>query len=373
MSLLNLSHLQLVLLAFFSAIIVTLIFIPVIVQVATIHKLTDKPGYRKVHHCEIPVLGGVGIFAGFSVGFLMTSNWYLEGAPYFMIGIIVLFFAGLHDDLVKTSPLKKISLQICSALIIAVLGGIRITSFHGFLGIYLLPDIVSYLTTIFLVVLIINSLNLIDGIDGLAAVTGIIESSVLGYWLYRSGDIGFALIAASLIGTLGVFLVFNLSSGRNKIFMGDTGSMVTGLIIAVMVIRFNEINAAGTSFYVLKSAPAVSIGIMIVPLFDTLRVIIIRVIRGQSPFIADKRHIHHMFLRAGFSHRRSTCLIACGNVLVITTGFVLDYIGILWLACVLALICLLLTLPVYYLVARKEGWQLRIKQLYQFTRWLERI
>ena len=203
--------------------------------------------------------------------------------------------------------------------------------------------------------LIINALNLIDGIDGLAASIGIIASVFFGIWFYLSGDYGYTIMAAALLGALLVFLGYNISDGPKKIFMGDTGSLVIGFTLAVFAIRFNEIDAAGKSFYDLQSTPSVSIAVLIVPLFDTLRVIILRFRNHQSFFVADNRHIHHMMLRAGFSHRQATLYISIFNILMIALALLLDGIGILWLGLVLLVICGIATMVLFAAVRKKES------------------
>ena len=336
---------------------------PRIIKIASKRHLTDKPGTHKIHIGEIPTLGGIGIFGGFAFGFLLSINGYMEGASYFTAALIILFFIGMKDDLINIKPYKKIVAQVFSAIIIASFTNLRFTTFHGFLGINEIPVWISYFTTIFLVVIIINSLNLIDGIDGLAASIGIITSTTLGIWSFLAGDTGYAIMAASLTGTLIVFLVFNLSKEKYKIFMGDTGSMVIGFIIAVMTIHFNEMNAGQTTYHHLISAPAVSIAVLIIPLFDTLRVIVIRLVRGHSPLLADNRHIHHLLLRVGCTHRRATLYISLANIFIIALAFLLDHIGILWLSIVLLAVSITLTAIVYVIVAGREGWN------WKKTRW----
>lgn len=344
-----------VLLAFSVALFVTWYYIPRVIKIASIKNLTDKPGERKVHNFAIPTLGGIGIFGGFTFGFLLAVDGQLPGVAYFTATSIILFFIGISDDLINMSPRKKVIAELFAAFIIFLFTDMHFTNFHGFLGITELPFWLSLLITMFVVVVIINSLNLIDGIDGLAASVGIIASAVLGTWFWLSGDYGYAIMASALLGSLIAFLRFNLSKGTSKIFMGDTGSLVIGFILAVMIIRFNEINAASTSFIVLRSAPAISIAILIVPLFDTLRVFTLRAVDGQSPFTADNRHIHHLMLRAGFSHRMSTLYISIAHLLIIGLAFWLDNIGIMRLTLVLMSVCAFLTILVKMKIQIKNG------------------
>ena len=232
---------------------------------------------------------------------------------------------------------------------------IHFTSLHGFLGIQSLPVWVYYIITVFVIVLIINALNLVDGIDGLAASMGIISTLFFGVWFFLSGDYGYTILAASLLGALIVFLFYNISNGPKKIFMGDTGSLVIGFTLAVLAIRFNELVASGRSVVALESAPAVSIAVLLIPLYDTLRVIVLRARSHQSFFVADNRHIHHMMLRAGLTHRQATLYISLFNIVMIGLALLLDGIGILWLGLLLLTVCGISTTLLYNYVKRRES------------------
>lgn len=342
-------------LAFAGAMFITWYSIPRIIRVVNELHLTDKPGKHKIHKQETPTLGGIGIFGGFTFGFLLAVNSYMHGVSYFTTAALILFFVGLKDDLVYLNPKKKLLAEIGAALIIALFTDLRFTSLHGFLGIADIPAWASYIITIFLIVLILNAFNLIDGIDGLAASIGIIASVAFGLWFWLSNDYGYAIMAAALLGALLVFLWFNISTGPDKIFMGDTGSLVIGFILAVFAIRFNEINATDKTFYNLHSAPSVSIAILIVPLYDTLRVIILRLYNHQNLFIADNRHMHHMMLRAGFTHRAATLYISLFNIFIIAVAFLLDNLGILVLGLILLSLCIGVTELIRIAVRKKEA------------------
>lgn len=344
-----------ILLAFAGSVAVTWYYLPKVLKVVNERNLGDKPGKHKIHKREIPTLGGIGIFAGFIFGFLMGVNGYMPYVSYFTAGAMLLFFIGVKDDLVYINPWKKLGAEVGTALIIVLFTDLHFTSLHGFLNIQVIPAWIQYIISVFLIVLIINSLNLIDGIDGLAASIGIIASVFFGIWFYLSGDYGYTIMAAALLGALLVFLGYNISDGPKKIFMGDTGSLVIGFTLAVFAIRFNEIDAAGKSFYDLQSTPSVSIAVLIVPLFDTLRVIILRFRNHQSFFVADNRHVHHMMLRAGFSHRQATLYISLFNILMIAVALLLDGIGILWLGLVLLALCSIATTVLLAVVRRKEA------------------
>jgi UDP-N-acetylmuramyl pentapeptide phosphotransferase/UDP-N-acetylglucosamine-1-phosphate transferase len=308
---------------------IVLVSIPSIVTVAQLKRLYDEPGRRKSHHQAIPNLGGVAIFAGvlIALGLFADFSKAVE-LRLLIVSMVVIFFIGIKDDILIIAPDKKLIGEIVASLIIILLGNIRFSSLHGFLGIHEIPYILSVLLTCFVFIVIINGFNLIDGIDGLASGIGIILSAFFGVWFYLIGNFEYAILAAAVAGSLVAFFRFNVYGRKNKIFMGDTGSLLLGLFMSFIVVKFNELNAMLDSPYVIKAAPAVSFGILIVPLFDTLRVFIIRISRKQSPFRPDKNHIHHVLLKVGYSHLGATIRIVAVNILFIMLSVSLQSLGI---------------------------------------------
>ena len=195
-----------ILLAFASALFITWYYIPKVIRVVRERHLEDKPGLHKIHKAEVPTLGGIGIFGGFIFGFLIGVNGYMPGLSYFTAAAVFLLFVGIKDDLVFLNPQKKLLGELGSAILVAVFTNIQITHFHGFLGITGISPASSYIVTVFLIVFIINAVNLIDGIDGLAASVGIIASLAFGVFFYLSGDYGYTVMAAALLGALIAFL-----------------------------------------------------------------------------------------------------------------------------------------------------------------------
>ena len=344
-----------ILIAFASALIITWYYIPKVIRVVRERHLEDKPGFHKIHKADVPTLGGIGIFGGFIFGFLIGVNGYMPGLSYFTAAAVFLLFVGIKDDLVYLNPKKKFWGELGAAILVALFTNIHITHFHGFMGITDITAITTFIITILLFLFIINAVNLIDGIDGLAAMVGIIASVTFGTFFFLSGDYGYTIMAAALLGALLGFLRYNMTEGPKKIFMGDSGSLVIGFTLAVFAIHFNELVANGKPVIRLESAPSVSIAILIVPLYDTLRVTFLRLRAGKSIFIGDKRHIHHMMLRAGFSHRKATLYISLFNIFIIAVAFLLDGIGILLLGLVLLSLCLIATQLLTVAVRRRES------------------
>ena len=331
MSFFNLYNSLGVLLSLAFSFIVVFTSIPTIVEVARAKKLFDEPGKRKLHILNTPTLGGVAIFSAILLSLaLFTSFSKHHEFQYVAAASVLLFFVGIKDDILIIAPLKKLGGQILAILIVIFLGDIRFSSLHGFLGINNIPYVASVLLTLFVFIVIINGFNLIDGIDGLAAGCGILSSLVLCLYFSFIGEFGYAILAASLVGSLISFFFFNVFGKSNKIFMGDTGSLIIGFFTAVMAVKFNEINTImdGNPLFI-HAAPAVSFGILIVPLFDTMRVFILRMIKGISPFRADKNHVHHKLLAMGYSHLKATLIILAANLIVIIGVFLLNYWGII--------------------------------------------
>ncbi len=308
------------------AFLITFFAIPVIIQITKSKKLFDEPDERKVHKTVIPTLGGVGIFAGFIVATLMgvPSNITSE-LQYFAAASIVIFFLGLKDDILILSASKKFIGQLLAAGIIIKFGGIQLNNMQGFLGIYEIPRIASIVLTIFTIIVITNSFNLIDGVDGLAGSLGVLTTVVFGTYFYMAGQLTYAVMAFALTGATIGFLIYNFSPA--KIFMGDTGSLLLGLINSILVIKF--INVAGNPAVKvpLEASPAIGIAILMIPLFDTLRVFTLRILDRRSPFSPDRSHVHHFLLDIGFNHRMITFTCVTVNILFIATAYFFRHLG----------------------------------------------
>jgi UDP-N-acetylmuramyl pentapeptide phosphotransferase/UDP-N-acetylglucosamine-1-phosphate transferase len=287
------------LLCFVTAFIVTLLSIPPIISLIKRYKLYDMPNSRKEHRLPVPTMGGIAIVAGMIMSLVFWFPFSNEpGQVCFFFSIAALFGLGIMDDLKDLSAKYKLVVQIALASLIA-LSGIRITSFDGLFGITDLPLSAQYSFTILAIVGITNAYNLIDGIDGLAGGLAFMSLVTLGLFLTISGDANTALVAFSLAGAVFAFLYFNFNPA--KIFMGDTGSLILGFVIAVLCVRLLQVNVS-IATPVLTHAPVFVLGVVLVPVFDTLRVFAMRIWKGGSPFDADKTHIHHLLTNRGLSH-----------------------------------------------------------------------
>jgi len=286
--------------AFVLATIISMLVIPVIIRYSRKFNMVDKPDARKMHKVPIPTMGGVGIFIGFIAS---TAIWTIlrfnDSSMVWMVvsivaGLVVLFTMGMLDDKLDLSAKIKFLVQFVVAIGIAFVG-LRINSLEGLFGIHELPGWLQYAFTVFLVVGLTNAFNLIDGIDGLAGGLAFINSLVLGTILILNSNLYFSVLAFGFAGALLGFLRYNFNPA--KIFMGDTGSLVIGFMMAVLGIAviMTESNKQ-VDANSLAGMTIIVFGTMLVPVYDTLRVFLTRILSGKSPFKADKTHVHHIII-----------------------------------------------------------------------------
>ncbi|HPH86263.1 MAG TPA: MraY family glycosyltransferase [Ferruginibacter sp.] len=334
--------------------LITFFAIPVIIQVAKDKKLFDEPDERKVHKAVIPTLGGLGIFAGFIIATLMgVPSGTSAELQYFAAAAIVIFFLGMKDDVLILSASKKFIGQLIAAGILIKFGGVYINNMHGLLGVYQIPHIASIALSLFTIIVITNSFNLIDGVDGLAGSLGFLTTIVFGTYFFYIGQLTYAVMAFALAGSLISFLIYNFSPA--KIFMGDTGSLLLGLVNSILVIKF--INLAGTTgvSLPLESAPAIGFSILMIPLFDTLRVFGLRILDRRSPFSPDRTHIHHFLLDLGFSHRKTTLTCVGANIVFIGMALGLRNLGTTTVMGILLITAFSFIGVVYFLRQRRKA------------------
>jgi UDP-GlcNAc:undecaprenyl-phosphate GlcNAc-1-phosphate transferase len=329
---------------FFFSLSIVLLVIPPLIKLAVKNQIYDDPTEsRRVHKYIIPNLGGVAIFISFLLSCLIfIPSDLLPEANLLMAGAFIVFIVGLKDDFDGLSPLIKFIGQIISAIVIVSVADIRITSFQGIFGVFELPYLISLAVTILFFVGTVNSFNLIDGIDGLAGSLGVILSLVYACIFFNSGEMGWAYLSIALTGALTGFLFFNITPA--KIFMGDSGSLFLGFVAAILSMEFMSITVINKGAYFgtvqILSGVGLSFAIIVIPIFDTLRVFLLRVIKNISPFKADNNHLHHRLLYLGLSHLQATFVLSIFNFFLIIMALLLQHLGNLELIFVLSLIVL---------------------------------
>lgn len=335
----------LVVFAFLFSFLIALYAVPSLIKLAIQKRLFDDPELeeRKIHKYRTPNLGGIAVMTAFA----FTSCLFITGdtlpyANYIFASGLLIFSVGLKDDLAALNPYKKFFAQFITAFIVVYFADIRLTSFYGVFGIQQIDPIVSYSFSSLLIVFIINSFNLIDGVNGLLGSISLVVSLTFGVLFYMMDEIGLAFLSICMAGSIFGFLRYNF--GRARIFMGDAGAYTIGFIISVLAIQLIELNSQSTLVKpVFQAVPAIAIALLFIPIFDTLRVIVIRLFLGKSPFLADRNHLHHRLLDTGMTHTQTTLTLVTLNVVMIGIALFFQKIGTVNLLILISIVTLIVT------------------------------
>lgn len=294
---------------------------PYLVRFALKKGIVDNPNARKLNRVPVPVLGGIGVFLGFVIALYSVSFvMHVTLSDIYIVVLLLMVGVGLVDDLYDLRPRIKFVVQILAVLLLYFVGNLRIDNLHGVLGIYEISMLWSLPLTLVACVGLINSLNLIDGIDGLSSGYSMVTAVLFSTWTYMQGGRVSILVSCALVGALIPFFVHNVFGKRYKMFMGDAGSYLLGIIFCVMTL--DALNS--TSYKPAMEAALIPFlfAVFSFPVLDTLRVMIMRICRGGSPFKADKIHLHHALVEMGLSHIVTTLVIIGLNLLVVGAWFV---------------------------------------------------
>lgn len=330
--------------------------IPSIISVSKKYGLFDKNDmYRKIHKNDISRLGGLAIVTSFTIATLLFSTLVnFEEANFLITSCIILAALGLKDDVYGTNTSTKFILQFIVAIILVFFGGFRLTSLYGVLGVGEMPLIWGGMFSVILIIFLNNAFNLIDGIDGLAGAIGILANLIFGVLFALMNQINYAFIAFALAGAVAGFLKYNWYPA--KIFMGDTGALIIGLVTAALAIKFIELNKFATNpTPFLYSAPAIAVSILIVPIFDSLRIFTVRILKGKSPFMGDRNHIHHRLERLGL--KPPLIIVATGgmNVCIIAMAILMQNYGNFFLIFFIIGLCILFDLVLFVKLRKKDN------------------
>lgn len=289
---------------------------PSLVKIAHMKSIVDNPDARKLNKVPVPVLGGVAVFFGIMFS-LSIAGYYIEGMNIqfeLIIAMMIMLYTGVGDDILQLSPRLRFALQIFVVCLMMFLCGIYIDDFHGLWGVGELPWYVAVALTIFSCVGIINSINLIDGVDGLCSGYGVFASMMFAVCFMLMGDVSYAALAFAVAGAIFPFMLHNMFGEKYKMFLGDGGSLVLGFICSLYVMRIIQSGDDVVS----GSTISFTLAVLSIPVFDTVRVMVARIINHRSPFSPDKTHLHHMFISLGYSH-----VITAINIIMLNGAIVL--------------------------------------------------
>lgn len=344
---------------------------PRLVRIALDKNIVDNPNARKLQRRPTPVLGGIAVFFGSVIG-LGCASITCDCSELFIVvvAMMIMLYTGTMDDILDLSPALRFLIEIGTVLLLIFVGGYTLNDFHGLWGLNQIPQGVAIPLTVFTAVGIINAINLIDGVDGLSSGYCILTSLLFGVMFWYVGDRTMCMLAVVAAGSLIPFFFHNVFGKSSKMFIGDGGTLVMGIVMSVFVIRILRHGSMSEVY------DAVNIGlvpftlaVLSVPVFDTLRVMTTRILKRKSPFHPDKTHLHHMFIRLGCSHAATTLAILILNFFVVLCWWISYMIGCsidvqLYIVLVLSI---LITSGLYNFME----WHIRHKT--QFVRLLHRI
>lgn len=304
-----------------TALVIAILAFPVLIKLLHRWELLDHPGDHKIHSSFTPSMGGICILLAVALTLLIAfplAEW--ARLKYFFIALAIIFVTGLRDDILRLTPWQKLFGQFLPIGLVVLLGETRITNLSEWYP-YLLPGWAAATLTILVLVVLTNAYNLIDGIDGLAGIVGAILFACLGAWFWLVGEPFLAVLAAVFCGATIGFLYYNWQP--SKIFMGDTGTLPIGFTLVVLLIAFMEKNSQLPAFqpYKFNASIATAICLFVIPVFDTARVVVLRLVHGQSPFKADRNHVHHQLLRIGLTHSQAALTLGATNVAFIALAW----------------------------------------------------
>ena len=282
-----------------------------ILRIAFDKNLVDCPNARKLQKRPIPVLGGIAVFFGMLVGVLSAMvithliGEPLEGMLLPILTILsITLYIGAMDDIIGLSPVSRLVLEMLLILAMIYSTGMCIDTFRGMWGIGDFSWWLAVPLTVFACIGIVNAINMIDGVNGLSSGLCILWGALYGVVFLRTGEIKNAVLAFSIAGALLPFYIHNVFGEKSRMFIGDAGTMVMGMLVSWFLICTLSADSEVEYYTAAKGVNmiALSLAILSVPVFDTLRVMTMRMIRGKSPFLPDKTHLHHIFVNIGVSH-----------------------------------------------------------------------
>ena len=302
------------------AFVVTTLVYPFVLAHARKYGIVDNPSARKLQRVPVPVMGGTAVFIGFLAAVVVSLFFLPTDRVLRLTALLTVMYAiGLWDDVKDVSAEFRFLLELLIVWMMILLLGVEVNDFHGFLGIHELPDAVSVPFSLIAGVGIINAINMIDGVDGYCSSYGMMACAVFAVIFWKAGAFPMLALALITIGALLPFFFHNVFGKTSKMFLGDGGSMVLGMLLSFFT--FNTLTAGRPSDLAFEDTglnlAALCLAVLAIPVFDTLKVMVFRIARGQSPFHPDKSHLHHLYIEMIFSHMSTSAIIVFHNVAIV--------------------------------------------------------
>ena len=344
---------------------------PYLVKIALMKNIVDNPDARKLQRSPVPVLGGIAAFFGAVIGLGCMVD-YIDCSRLLIVilAMLAMLYTGTMDDILNLTPSLRFLIEILTVLMLIFVGHYCLNDFQGLWGLGTISCWYAVPLTVFAAVGVINAVNLIDGVNGLSSGFGIIASAMFGTLFYLAGDLTMMLLAVVSAGALIPFFLHNVFGKTSKMFIGDGGTLVLGIVMSVFVIEVLHTGSLCAA-YVSPSVGLVpfTLAVLSVPVFDTLRVMSTRILKKTSPFHPDKTHLHHMFIELGCSHIATTAAILSLNTAIVLIWWALYALGVsidMQLYAVVGL-SLLATFGLYHFL------QWHIRHDTKLLRWIRRL
>lgn len=327
------------------------------------HKFVDNPNARKLQSRPIPVLGGVVVFWGLLVSLCVMCFLGLDISDFLkmLVAMIAMICLGITDDYKGLSPLFRFIVEIIVVLFIVWVSDYSIENFYGVWGICSIRPLYAILLSVLAAVGIINAINLIDGVDGYSSGFCTMASILFAIMFYKQGNEIMTFVAVASVGALIPFFLHNVFGFKSKMFIGDGGTLLMGVIMAIFVMNIFTNNNLGSIKMMLKGVGLVpfTLAVLSIPVFDTLRVMTMRIVRGRSPFKPDKTHLHHLFIDLGFSHVGTTFGLLTLDFLIVVAWYVAYKCGLsanvqLYIVLVFGFLVTFLLYPIVKLIQKKS-------------------
>lgn len=356
---------------FIVAFCATLWIHPKILRIAILKNLVDNPDARKLQRNPVPVMGGLAVFFGIVAGLCSSQiAFFSPGVFVLMAAMTIMLYTGTIDDILDLTPRTRFIIEIVVVAFIMLVNNSGINHFWGLWGINFIPVWIAAPLTIFAAVGIINAINLIDGVNGLSSGFCFMASVMFAIMLYISGNTHMTILAVTAAGAIIPFFLHNVFGNTTKMFIGDGGTLVIGTMMSMFVV--STLKGTSLSANLAKDGMGLipfTLAVLAVPVFDTLRVMSMRILRKQSPFHPDKTHLHHLFIELGFSHIGTTVSILTLNFLIILAWFASYKMG----ASIDAQLYIVLTLSILITFVFYKFAKVQIKHNTKALRCLQRI
>lgn len=311
------------------AFVVTMLVYPYVLSFAISHQILDNPNARKLQRVPVPVMGGTSVFAGVLVASIVAAAVVGDiRIIWCLLLLTIMYGVGVWDDMKDVSAYLRFLIEIGVVWAMILVLGLEINDFKGLWGIHEIPESLSMPLSIIAGVGIMNAINLIDGVDGYCSSYGVMSCLAFAVVFYLAGGDSLLCLARIFVGALLPFFFHNVFGLRSKMFLGDGGSLMLGTVLSFFVFATmstergcNYLESQGLSL------AALSLAIMAVPVFDTLRVMTARIIKGHSPFHPDKTHLHHIFIDMEFSHLSTSLIIVLNNLFIVLWLLLVWWLG----------------------------------------------